>query len=142
MACRVARPRPAAGQLEGALVGLGARVAEEHPAADWLAVADEAVEGGGDLGTDGGAVQVRDVQQRAGLVTHGLCNGRVGMAEGGDGEAAEEVEVGPPVAVVEAAALATHERDRRLRIGRHQVLHQGATIVPMPSVVKISSRRA
>ena len=44
------------------------------------------------------------------------------------------ISTGPP--------FTAHERDSRLRVGRHQVLHQGATIVPMPSVVKISRRRA
>ena len=74
---------PLAGQLDGALVGLGARVAEE----DLAAPAQQPVEGAGHVGPDVGAEQVRHVQEGAGLLGQGVGHRRVGVAEGGDGQA-------------------------------------------------------
>ena len=74
-----ARPEPR--QLEGTLVRLCARVAEEHAAPQRPAVADEAVERGGHLGSDRGAVQVGHVEQRAGLVAESVGDSGMGMPE-------------------------------------------------------------
>ena len=75
-----------AGQLDGALVGLGAGVAEEHLAAGGRAVADQPVERRRHLWPDRGAEEVRHVQQRAGLGGERVGHGRVGVAERGHGQ--------------------------------------------------------
>ena len=85
------------------------RVAEEHLAA----AAEQPVEGRGHLPAGLGAEQVRHVQQRARLLGERVGHRRVGVAEAGDGEARQEVEVALAVGVPELGALAAHERDRR-----------------------------
>src|SRR5215207_1017666 len=79
------------------------------------------------------------------------------VAQRGDREPAEEVEVLLALAVPELHALAAHERDRETAVGLHAVLGvelsdvlecvgveraHGNTIVPMPSRVKNSSSSA
>ena len=87
--------RPAVGlavparELDRALVGLGARVGEEHaPAA-----AEQRVELLGDARLHVVVVEVRDVQQRAGLIGDGVGDRGMRVPERGDREPAEEVEV-------------------------------------------------
>ena len=118
-----APPTELAGQLDGALVGLGAGVGEEDLAAPSAASrggAEQAVEGGGDLRTDRGAEEVRHVQQGGGLLGDGLGDGRMAVTEARDGEPGEEVEVLLAVAVPHPGARAPDELDRRRRVGRHQ----------------------
>ena len=117
----------AAGQLERALVGLGAGVGEEHLAAQasvlgpaGLADAEEAVEGLGHLPARLGAEQVGHVEQRLGLLVQRLGDRGVAVPEAGDGEAREEVEVPAAVAVPHPGPLAAHELQRRRPVGRHE----------------------
>ena len=49
-------------------------------------------------------------------------DGRVAVAERVDRQAALEVEVLGALGVPQPRALAAHERDRRARVGRHEVL--------------------
>ena len=79
----------AAGELDRALVGLGARVGEEHAAAP----AEQHVEPRGEPGLDVVVVQVRDVQQRARLVGDRVGDRGMRVAERRDREPGEEVEV-------------------------------------------------
>ena len=79
----------AARQLDRALVGLGARVAEEHAAA----AAEQGVEPGGDLRLQVVVIEVRHVQQRARLVGDRVGDLGVRVAERRDREPGEEVEV-------------------------------------------------
>ncbi len=99
---------PFAGQLDGALVGLGPAVAEKDPAP----AAEQPVEGGRHLATGQGAVQVGDVQQGPGLLVQGVGHRRVGVAERRDGQAGEEVEVSLSLVVPQVAALAADEGHR------------------------------
>ena len=62
------------------------------------------------------------MQQRAGLVGDGISNGRVRVAERGDREPPEEVEVLVALAVPQLHALAAHERDGEPPVGLHHVL--------------------
>src|SRR4051794_32542092 len=128
-----------AGQLDGALVRLGAAVAEEHESS----ATEELVERGGHLLLGHGAVEVRHVQQRAGLLVDRIGDDRVGMTETRDGETRQEVEVLVPRVVPQTCSLASHERHRLRRIRRHQVGHARSPeviIVPTPESVKTSSR--
>ena len=77
------------GQLEGALVGLGAGVGEEHLAPQCpvggpagLAGAEQAVEGAGHLPARLGAEEVGDVQQRLRLLVQGRRRPRGGCGPG------------------------------------------------------------
>ena len=92
----------AAGELDGALVGFGAGVGEE----DAAVAAEEGVEALREAGLEVVEVQVGDVEEGAGLVRDGVGDGGVGVAEGDDGEAGEEVEVAAAGGVVELGAIA------------------------------------
>ena len=93
-------PGPPAGQLDGALVGLGPRVGEEDLSTGPLgAPADQPVEGDRHLGPDRVAEQVGHVAERAGLGGDGVGHHRVGVAERGHGQPGEEVEVGTVLGV-------------------------------------------
>ena len=86
---------PLAGELDRALVGLGARVAEEH-LTDGLRPAlagDQRVDRGGDLGSDRRREEVRRVQQSRGLRGQRRRHRRVAVAERRDREPGQEVEV-------------------------------------------------
>ena len=96
-----------AGELDRALVGLGARVGEEDPAA----AAEQVVEARAESGLHVVVVEVRHVEQGARLFRDGVGDHRVRVAERDDREAGEEVEVTPAVGVEEQCALAPHERD-------------------------------
>ena len=112
---------PAPGQLERALVGLGARVAEEDLAAGLAGAAvDEPVDGAGDLGRQRVAVEVRDVAERPRLLGHRFGHGRMGVAERHHGQPGDEVEVFGVVGVVEHRALAPHEGGGRVGVGPHE----------------------
>ena len=132
-----------AGDLDRALVGLGAGVGEEDPAAE--ARLGEAL---GEAHHRLGVEEVGDVHQAAGLLAHGLDHGGVAVADRADRDPGEEVEVLLALGVPEQGALAADELDRRAPVGPHQValleglevgeVH-GVTIVPMPASVKSSS---
>ena len=113
--------------------------------------------------------QVGDVEQRAGLLGEGLGHGRVGVAERGHRQAAEEVEVaralGRPTARCPARARTSpaagrrpastgrrrgppwrrrarsrpHLRGRRLGAASGVAVGPRVTMVPMPASVKSSS---
>ena len=77
-----------AGGLDGALVGLGAGVAEEH-----LAHAGALAQLLGQLAAGGGVVQVGGVLQFVGLLGHGFRPGQVTVAQAVDADAAGEVQI-------------------------------------------------
>ena len=159
-----AGPRPLAGELQGALVGLGPRVGEEHLAARRrAATADQAVDGARQLGRHDVAEQVRHVQEGAGLLGQGVRHHGVGVAEGRHRQAREEVEIAPTLGVPQPRPGTSHEGDGRVGIGVHQgtavdggsghgatwysparvvVVRSSPTMVPTPSSVKISSSMA
>ena len=66
-----------------------------------------------------GAEQVRHVQQGAGLIGDRRGDLGVGVAERGDREPAQQVEVSVAVDVVEPGPFAAHEHHRRRPVGRH-----------------------
>jgi hypothetical protein len=107
-----------AGELDRALVGLRARVGEEHA----TAAAEERVQPGRDLGLDVVVIEVRDVQQCRRLVGDRGRDLGMGVAERRDREPGEEVEVLLAVGVPEVGARAAHERDRQATVGLHDVL--------------------
>ncbi len=130
VACSVARVRPwklpkrrhhdvpappaeLAGELDGALVGLGAAVAEEHLPAGRLAVADEHVEGGGNVLARFGAEEVRHVQQRAGLLGQASATAGLAWPSPTTARPGQEVEVAMPLGVPELGPGAPDEGDRR-----------------------------
>jgi hypothetical protein len=69
---------------------------------------------------------------------HRLLHGRgepgVAVAEGVDGDAAPEVEVGAAVLVVERHALAAHEAHGRALVGAQQVV-RGPGLRPRPGLL-------
>ena len=85
---------PAPGQLQRALVGLGARVGEEHLTAGLARpTVDQPVDGQGHLRRQLVAVEVGHVAQRPGLRSHGLGHHRMRVPEGHHGQAGDEIEV-------------------------------------------------
>src|SRR5215470_1936638 len=147
---RAGRALMAADQLQRRLVGLGARVGEEHQAVG--AQQGEEAFGQGDLALV--RKKVGGVGDRAHLAGDRLDDRRVSVAERADRDARDEVGVLPAVSVPDPAAVAAHERqrghpvgarDRRLEPGlellrdAHWPPPSGITIVPMPESVKISS---
>ena len=129
---------PLAGQLDGALVGLGAAVAEEDPPRPGV---DEPVKSGRHVGADLVTKQIRDVQQGLGLGIQGVGHSWVGMTERRDGQPGQEVQVLLPLVVPESTPLAPHERHGGRGISGHEG-HGALTIVPTPWRVKILSSRA
>ena len=112
-------PAPAAelaGQLQGALVGLGPGVGEEHLAA----AAQQAIER---LGDRRPGARCRTGSRRAAAAR--ACVGDrvgdlgVGVAQRRDGEARQEVEVAPALAVLEPRALTGDELDAGRTVGGH-----------------------
>src|SRR5690606_37812372 len=129
-------------ELVGGLVGLRAGVGEEDPGG-------AAEQGDQPLGEQHlGLVQeqVAGVRDRRDLLRHRLDEGGVGVAERDDRDAGDEVEVLLAVDVPHPGALASGQRDRRDAVVGHeglvealvQATHQGTTMVPIPSLVKIS----
>jgi len=107
---------PLAGELEEALVGFGAGVAEEDLAAEG--------ESGNLLGQPGLELvveQVRAVHQRAGLLGDGGDDGGMAVADVVDGDAGHEIEVFLAGVVPDGHARAAHEGEPG-RVGGHDVL--------------------
>ena len=103
--------------LDGAFHGLGAGVGEE-----------DAVEAGDlaqALGQFAGVlviVEIRGVEEQGGLLLNHLGDARVGVAEGVDADAAEQVEILAVIETVEVAALAASQRQRVTGVGGHHIL--------------------
>jgi hypothetical protein len=115
----------ASSELDRALVGLGAGVREEDLSSKLGTVAHEAVEAGRDALREGIAEEVGDVQQRCRLCRERRRHGRVGVAERGDGDPGQEVEVATTLVVDEPAAAARDEAHGCGPVGRHQVRRRG-----------------
>ena len=150
-----APPGVLASQLEGGLHRLRAGVLEQDPARFGVAAGpgpDQPVECLHDLGRRLVGEQVGGVDQRRRLGGDGLGHRRVGVAQPGDGQAAQEVEVAPAAVVPQLGSLAPHEGHRRGPV----VVHQGGPahgwssvlsvlaviIVPIPASVNSSSSTA
>ena len=80
----------------------------------------EPVDGLGDLDLRLGAEEIRHVQQRARLLIERIGDGRVGVAQRRHCQPCQEIEVAVAVAVVQFAAAAAHELDRRRSVGGHE----------------------
>ena len=105
-----------AGELEQALVGLGAAVAEKA-----FAGADEIDQRLGQPPLRFVVVEIRNVDELARLLDQRLGDGRVRVAERGDGDAAAEIEVAPARHVEHVAAGAVAERDVEARVTGHDM---------------------
>lgn len=99
-------PAGAPPDLESGLDGLRAGVGEE----DLAGAAEELEEPFGELDGRLGDEEVGDVAEGGDLVGDGADDGGVGVAEGVDGDAADEVEVLAAVGVPDPGALAAHQR--------------------------------
>jgi hypothetical protein len=62
------------------------------------------------------------VPELAGLIAQGIDEGRMGMAEGGDGDSGDEIEIPAAILGVEIGALAFDEDFLRRTIDRQDVL--------------------
>ena len=142
---------PTPGEFEGALVGLGPRVGEEHlPAGLTGPAVDQAVDRQRNLGPQRVAVEIRHMGQRPGLGRHGIGHDGVRMSERDHSQTRDEVEVALPCRIEEVRPFAPHEGDRRLGVGAHEGpavgrrgdIGHGSTIVPTPESVKSSSSNA
>ena len=122
-------------ELDRRLVGLGARVAEEHAAAQrprGEPVRQPHVRLGGE--------QVRDVDQPPDLLLHGRDHARMAVAEVVDRDPAQEVEVlDRPSQSVSQHPGTGDELDRVARVGVREAHEAGLTFVPMPASVNSSS---
>src|SRR5690606_13659998 len=142
----------APGQLDRGLVGLGAAVAKKDP-----------VEAGhlrqpvGQLRLRRDVVEIGGVKERVRRRPDGRLQPGMAVTQGGDSEAADEVQVRPAGHVVEPGAFSPGEGQREPAVGVHHrpvghledavgfgtriqrsyLLH-GTTMVPMPWSVKIS----
>ena len=137
-----------AGELDGALVGLGTAVGEEHPAGD----ADQLDQPLGQPNAGLVDRQVGRVRQRHDLAADGLDDRRVSVAEGGDRDPGDEIEILAAVVVPYPDAVTVVDLDRRSAVvghhdrvptvrQRHSGSFAGSTIVPIPSVVNTSSSK-
>ena len=106
-----------AGALDRALVGLGARVAEEHGVQPGAAA-----ELFRQLAVGGGVIQVRRVLQRCGLVGHSPDPRGVAVAQRVDADARREVKVALAVGVPGRHALALRQHDLAAAIGVEDVV--------------------
>jgi hypothetical protein len=104
----------ASGQLDGRLVGGGPAVGEEDPVEPGASG-----EGLGKFDHRLGVEEVRHVHQSAHLVVDGGGDRRVGVADRGDGESGEKVQVALACLVDQPRALPRHEGDRRTPVGLH-----------------------
>ncbi len=107
---------PAPRQLDRGLVGLGAAVAEEDLVGERVR-AEQLREARLGLAV----MEVRDVEELGGLGADGIGDRPRCVAEVGDREAGEEIEVLAAVGVPQAGALAADEGHGRPRVGGHQV---------------------
>ena len=131
MAAVAATLGPQTGELDGALVGLGTRVAEERAPGLRLVrggVAGLAVTGVGDLREQSGHFAavldlkvVRDVQELARLLGNGGIEPRVLVPEAIHRDAGEKVKVVSALVVGEVHAVTTHELHGRSPEGVHHV---------------------
>jgi hypothetical protein len=103
-------------ELQGRLVGLGAGVGEVH-----LAAQRGFRQALGELHPRLAVEEVADVQQARGLLLDGRHDGRMAVAERGDGQAGLEVEVLGAVGVPQPCPLPAHELHRLARVGRDDV---------------------
>ena len=110
-------PQPAR-QLQRRLVRLGAGVGEQHPAV--RSGADERLEPLGELDARLVRGEVARVAERADLPGDGLDDGRVGVAEQVDGDAAEQVDVLAAVDVPDGRAAPPREHHRRGAVVAHE----------------------
>jgi hypothetical protein len=108
-------PAGAAGQLERRLVGLRARVGEEHPPGPARAGQQLLGQGGRGLG----GVQVGHVAQPRDLRADRLDHRRVGVPEQVDRDPAQHVHIGLSGVVPDDRALAAHQSDRRRAVRVH-----------------------
>ena len=106
------------GDLEGGLIGLRAGVGEERPVH-----AGQRRQPLRQFGLQGNFVEVGGVQQGAGLVAQRLGDRRMGVAEAAYGEAAEPVQIAPPVIAYEVGAFSLDEGDRQAGVGVQQMAH-------------------
>src|SRR5262249_39963506 len=139
---RIASPAVPAGELDGALVGFRAAVAEEHPPG----YADQFDQ---PLGQPNAGLldrQVRGVRPRRDLATDGRNHRWVSVPEGGDRDPGDEIEILAAFRVPYPGAVTAGELDRwRAVVGHHYRVppvckrhcgsFAGSTIVPIPSVV-------
>src|SRR5439155_3160021 len=109
---------PLAGQLDGALVGLGAAVAEEHVAQP-AGLRDQRGQPGHRRVVEGGAA----VDEARGLLLQRAAHDGVAVAQAVHRPALDEVEILAAVAVAQPRALPLDHRDRRPRRHLHHVLH-------------------
>jgi hypothetical protein len=110
-----------AGQLERALPGLGAAVAEEGAVQP-----GEAGQAPRQLCLVGMIEKVGDVDQFARLPLQGARDGGMAVAQGVHPDAAEEVEITPPPGVVEIDAVPAGEEHGQAVVGGQQQLRLGA----------------
>ena len=106
-----------AGELERSLPGFGAAVAEED--------AVEAADLGEAEGEFGGVLveeEVRGVEEALRSVRDGFFDGGMGVAEGGDADAAEQIEVVVAVLVAQIDAVAADEEDGVAFVGVEEQL--------------------
>src|SRR5258708_834532 len=144
---------PLPGDLDRALVGLGAAVAVEGPAGE-----AELVEALGKLDLGPAVIEVAGVDRVGRLPAHRLDQVGVVVAQQVDGDAGDEVKVLVALGVVEVPAIAADQLHRLAGEGMHQVgvlglgqrlqahsdgvRHPGTIMVPIPSAVSSSSSNA
>lgn len=126
-------------KLDGGLVRLGARVADED--------AGGGMEGTGLLGAfdqqlreragPGVVVEVADVDQLLGLLIDELAEAVIVVAESVDGDAGVEVNVPVVLNVEEVASVALDEDGKRARIGGH---HVGKVLGHQGGALRVGSR--
>ena len=110
-----------AGQLEQALIGLDAAVAEEA-----FAGADEADQRLRQPALRLVVIEIRGVDELARLLDQRLGDGRVSVAERTDRDAAAQIQVTPARDVVEIAARPVAQHDVEAAITGHDVLLEQA----------------
>ena len=122
------------GDLQCALDGLGAGIAEEHPLH-----AREAGDPAGEFLLPGNAHQVAGVDQGGRLVGDHRRQCWVRVAQRADAEPADRVQVTVSVLVPEPGPFAALERDRQGGVGVHQVVVHGM-VPPRQNPVRIFHR--
>ena len=134
------RPAGETGEFEGHLVGLGPRVAEEHPG---LGIgAEQADQCLGQRDTGFGGIQVGGVSQRRHLPGDGVDDGGVPVAEHVDRDAAEQIQVGLAVHVGDHGAVTAGQGHRRDAVVVHH--HRGPPLLqfvrmaPLHSAIRIA----
>jgi len=123
------RPAGEPGDLEGCLVGFGARVREIDPGRSICGAA------GGQLGQPltqfdlrDGREEVRDMAEGCHLLADRPDDGRVGLTQPADRDAAEHVGIAIAIGVPQRAALAAYEDGLR----QAEIVHHGALVALQP----------